>query len=109
MTPLEFIGSAAAVVFGIGLAGGIVGTSIVASALRDTREKLQRMLQREVAQAAANETASRATIARLRAQRDALLRAAADARSALIEVQAEARAREEQIRRAAIDSGFGRL
>lgn len=70
---------------------------------------LERALQREVASSAARETMARTTIDRLRKQRNDLLSACSDARSALLEVQLEARAREEQIRRQAANSGFGAL
>lgn len=70
---------------------------------------LERALQREVASSAARETSDRATIDRLRKQRNDLLSACTDARSALLEAQLEARAREEQIRRQVANSGFGEL
>lgn len=70
---------------------------------------LERALQREVATGAARDALASATIARLRKQRNELLSACTDARSALLEVQLEARAREEQIRRQAANSGFGAL
>ena len=70
---------------------------------------LERLLQREVAAGAAKETVMQKTVDRLRRQRNELLSACADARSALLETQLEARAREEQIRRQALNSGFGAL
>lgn len=71
--------------------------------------KLDRELRREQTQSAINDAHAKATVERLRAQRNMLLKAADDARSALLEVQLEARAREEQIRRQVRDSGFGAL
>lgn len=70
---------------------------------------LERALQREISMSAANESHARATINRLRSQRNELLAACADARSALLEVQLEARAREERIRKQAKNSDFGPL
>lgn len=70
---------------------------------------LERAFQREVASSAAKETIMRKTVERLRKQRNDLLDACSDARSALLETQLEARAREAQIRRQAANSGFGSL
>lgn len=77
--------------------------------LRRAVRNLERALQREVSTGAASELTAKATISRLRHQRNELLEACAGARSALLEVQLEARAREAQIRRMASDSEFGRL
>ena len=103
----ELVLTAIAAALGIGLAGGLVRWSGVSADLQELVDRSHRVMQRELAQAAANEAVAKGTIARLRNQRDELLRLASQARSALVEVQAEARAREEQIRRQAMDSGFG--
>jgi len=103
----ELVLTAVATAIGIGLVGGLVRWTRVSDELQELVDRSHRVLQREIATAAANEALARGTITRLRRQRDELLKLTSDARSALIEVQAEARAREEQIRRQAMDSGFG--
>jgi hypothetical protein len=101
--------TAVASVVGIGVGVFAALWAGVRAEMRMSMDSMARAMQREITRAEINDSTAKGTIARLRRQRDELLRAISDARSALIEVQAEARAREDQIRRQAMDSTFGGL